>query len=522
MNPAEKSRKHLIIALVICGMWSILITPAFTDTYNSTPPMNSAEKALADQMNNVFRRASGLVRPAVVSLQITRKKVELNEFSHPELPPGLGSGCIIDRRGYIITNHHVVDTAKEITVVLEDGRRFKTGQYWSDPSTDLAVVKIKFESGEKPLPVAHFGDSEKAQVGDFVLAMGNPFGLTQTITLGIISYRGRHTGILGQWGYEDFIQTDAEINQGNSGGPLVNLYGEIIGINSNILSPNLARTSVGYGFAVPSSIAEYVAQQLIDKGKVRRGYLGVSLSSITIDEMKKLSDDLLKKIEISPEMIRNLPESTEGVMAMKVMPDTPAARAGIKKHDIFLKLNGRELKTSKQLRNFVARLGPDVKVQCHILRDGQSMEITIALADRTEAQERHAREQKEKNEKKLAEKKKQENSAKKKAVKKKTVLGIKITILSEEWADKFGYEPDKKSVVILDVAPDSIAMKNGLQPGDIIVSVNDKRIVNVEQLKKIISKTNLTKKAITIKIRNQKGEKSLEITTKEEEKKEKP
>ena len=243
--------------------------------------LSPKEVEAVNNIHNVFRRAVNIIKPAVVTVRLYQ---EMSDMQEHEI--GLGSGFIIDKQGYILTNNHVAEGNDKIAVVLDDDRMFEVVDVMLDPDTDLAVLKIDPQGQD--LPVARFGNSDDAQVGDFVMAVGSPFGLSQTVTMGIISYKGRQTRILGQWGLEDFIQTDADINKGNSGGPLVNLMGEVIGINSNIFSPT--GVSSGYGFAVPSNMAKYVSDELIANKTVKRGYLGVKLYSQTINDLGTMSD----------------------------------------------------------------------------------------------------------------------------------------------------------------------------------------------------------------------------------------
>jgi Do/DeqQ family serine protease len=272
---------------------------------------------------------------------------------------GLGSGVIISTDGYILTNHHVVDGAEQIKVDLNDNRTLDAKVVGSDQPSDLAVLKIDAIN----LPVLALGDSDKVRVGDVVLAIGNPLGIGQTVTMGIISAKGRQTG-LSAGSFEDFLQTDAPINQGNSGGALVSTNSELIGINSQILSPSGG--SIGIGFAIPSNMARTITDTLVKTGKVRRGLLGVTVV--------KLNSEPAKELGI---------EETKGVGVAQVLPDGPAERAGLKKGDVITGFNGVEINDPNVFRNLVASAGPGSVVTLNVLRDGRAMELRATLEELT-------------------------------------------------------------------------------------------------------------------------------------------
>lgn len=283
---------------------------------------------------------------------------QFNQFGRPRehKQSGLGSGVIVDRDGYILTNNHVIKEADEIKVKLSDKREFKGKVIGTDPKTDLAVIKID----SNHLPVIRLGDSDKLKVGETVIAVGNPFGLNQTVTSGIVSATGRAN--VGIADYEDFIQTDAPINPGNSGGALVNVKGELVGINTAIFS-----TSGGYqgiGFAIPSSMARAVMDNLIKKGKVIRGWLGVSIQPVT--------PDLAKQFEIKEE---------RGALVGDVVEDGPAEKAGIQRGDVITEIDGREVSDPASLRNSVAATPPGKKVRLGLLRDGKMQKVDVVIAE---------------------------------------------------------------------------------------------------------------------------------------------
>ena len=282
---------------------------------------------------------------------------------------GLGSGVIIDANGYVLTNHHVIDGAEQIKVDLTDNRSFDAKVVGADAPSDLAVLKIDASN----LPVLVLGDSDKTRVGDVVLAVGNPLGVGQTVTMGIISAKGRQTG-LSNGSFEDFLQTDAPINQGNSGGALVSTNSELIGINSQILSPSGG--SIGLGFAIPSNMARTVVQQLINSGKVRRGQLGVTALRIPSEEAAKMG------ITQGP-----------GVVVYDVQAGSGAERAGLRKGDVITALNGTEIKDPNTFRNQIASTPPGSEVTLTIKRDGREQQVRAKLGEFTPPPERATEDQ---------------------------------------------------------------------------------------------------------------------------------
>jgi len=272
---------------------------------------------------------------------------------------GLGSGVIVSTDGYILTNHHVIDGAEQIKVDLNDGRTLDAKVVGSDPPSDLAVLKIDATD----LPVLALGDSDKVRVGDVVLAIGNPLGIGQTVTMGIISAKGRQTG-LSSGSFEDFLQTDAPINQGNSGGALVSTNSELIGINSQILSPSGG--SIGIGFAIPSNMAKSITDTLVKTGKVRRGQLGITVV--------KLNSEPAKDLGI---------KETKGIGVAQVQPGSAADRAGLKKGDVIVGFNGVEMTDPNVFRNQVASTAPGSAVTLNVIRDGRSLELHATLGELT-------------------------------------------------------------------------------------------------------------------------------------------
>ncbi len=310
--------------------------------------------------------------PAVVNIS-TKTKIEVAEnpllrdpffrhfFEIPNMPrqretSSLGSGVIVDaRNGYILTNNHVIDKADEIQVTLSDGRQLNAKLIGTDPESDIAVIKVEPKNLTE-LPIA---DSSQLQVGDFVVAIGNPFGLGQTVTSGIISALGRSG--LGIEGYEDFIQTDASINPGNSGGPLVNLRGELVGINTAILAPSGG--NVGIGFAIPSNMANKIKTSLIEHGSIKRGQLGVTIQD--------LNSELAQAFGLN---------QTQGAVITAILPRSPAAKAGLEPGDIVLAINDKRIKNSAEIRNIIGLLPVGEEVKLEILRRGEAMTVTAETA----------------------------------------------------------------------------------------------------------------------------------------------
>jgi Do/DeqQ family serine protease len=270
---------------------------------------------------------------------------------------GLGSGVIVSPDGYILTNHHVVDGAEQIKVDMNDNRTLDAKVIGVDPLSDLAVLKVEASN----LPVLTLGDSDRVRVGDVVLAIGNPLGIGQTVTMGIISAKGRQTG-LSSGNFEDFLQTDAPINQGNSGGALVSTNSELVGINSQILSPSGG--SIGIGFAIPSNMARTVMDTLVKNGKVRRGQLGISVAKVT--------SEVAEKLKLSQQ---------RGLIVAQVQPGSAADRAGIRQGDVITAFNGTEVNESNVFRNLVAATAPATEVTLTILRDGREQQVRATLGE---------------------------------------------------------------------------------------------------------------------------------------------
>jgi len=353
----------------------------------------------------------------------------------------LGSGFIFDKEGFIITNNHVVAGADKIKVKLSDGREFTGTIKGRDPSTDLALIKIDNPTGE--LPVLPLGDSDAMQVGDWVLAVGNPFGLSSTVTQGIISAKSR---VIGAGPYDDFLQTDASINPGNSGGPLINIKGEVIGINTAIVA-----SGQGIGFAIPSSMAKTIIPQLKEKGKVTRGMLGIQVQVVT------------------PELAKSFGEKEpRGALVADVNPETPAAKAGIQRGDIIVDFNGHAIKEMHELPRIVAATPPGTSATMKFLRQGKEKTVTVTVGELKPEQ--------------LAQAAGGEEDEGDKAS-----LGMAVQDLNPALAQRLRIR-ETSGVVVTQVLPGSPAAEAGIQPRDLIEEVDGKVVQNTKDLNAAISK----------------------------------
>jgi len=341
------------------------------------PDLKKDFSPISDGKSPVISSYADIVEPVekeVVSINSTRtvhERIQANPLLRQffgDVPDqdreskemGLGSGVIVTSDGFILTNNHVVADADELTVVLSDGRKFPAKVVGADPKTDIAVVKVEASN----LPAATFADSDKLRVGDVVFAVGNPLGVGETVTMGIVSAKSRNVGILQDvQGYEDFIQTDAAINMGNSGGALVDAKGRFVGINSAIVSPS--RGNIGIGFAVPVNMAASVMKSLIETGTVSRGFLGVGGDPLTPDIAEQV----------------HLPKDTTGVIVSDAIPDGPADRGGVKRGDVILSVNGKAVQNLDELRLTISQMAPGSKVALNISRDGKPMVVNVTLSE---------------------------------------------------------------------------------------------------------------------------------------------
>jgi Do/DeqQ family serine protease len=379
----------------------------------------------------------------------------------PQRVQGVGSGVIVNPEGYILTNHHVVDGALEVKVELTDNRTFTAKLVGSDPPSDLAVLKID----AKDLPTLSLGDSDKVRVGDFVLAVGNPLGIGQTVTSGIVSAKGRATG-LSDGSFEDFLQTDAAINRGNSGGALVNTTGELIGINSQILSPSGG--NIGIGFAIPSNMAKVVMDQLMKTGKVRRGMLGVTIQSIDADLAQSL----------------NLP-AARGAIVTSVANGGPAEKAGIKRGDVITAVNKQPVADNNNLRNLVASMPPGSNVEVTALRNGRDQNFQVALAElpdrpRADSDDESSSSTGVGNDK----------------------FGLTIQPLTAEIASRYGLDANDEGVLVSRVDPAGSAANAGIRQGDLIQEVNRQPVKTPAEFVAAVQRSGARPALVLVKRRN--------------------
>lgn len=452
----------LLVGFLLGGV-SFYLLGEFTGKHRAYQPSVApvVPKQLMDS-SRAFSEIAGSVSPSVVNISTTKVVRRdatpffddpffdlFNPFRDFRTPKkwkeqSLGSGVIVSQDGFIVTNNHVIEQADEIRVTLFDKRSFRARLIGADSKTDIAVVKVD----AKDLPSIRWGDSDKLQVGEFVLAVGNPFGLSHTVTMGIISAVGRAN--VGIADYEDFIQTDAAINPGNSGGPLVNIKGEIIGINTAIFSKSGGYQ--GIGFAVPANMVRHVMDQLEQKGKVTRGWLGV-----TIQEMTQ---------ELSQQF--GLKEST-GALIGDVSKGSPAERAGIKRGDIILEFNGKKVQEVGNLRNMVAQSKVGSEVSLLVLRGGKTYAFKVIIAElpRDVAESAPGMAPDEPSPEGLG--------------------GLSVIELTRETARQLGLHREERGVVIIRVEPGSVAEEAGLRKGDVIQEIDRKKIEGLKDYDRIVS-----------------------------------
>jgi len=359
----------------------------------------------------------------------------------------LGSGFVIDPSGYIVTNNHVIAEADEITVTFSNDLQMKAKIIGSDTKTDLALLKV---DTKKPLPFVKFGNSDKSRVGDWIVAIGNPFGLGGTVTSGIISARARD---INAGPFDDFIQTDAPINKGNSGGPMFNMAGEVVGINTAIYSPSGG--SVGIGFATPSSLAKPVIDMLRQGKKIHRGWLGVKIQSIT--------EDIAESLGLSED---------KGALVVDVTKASPADKAGILTGDIILVFDGKEVAAMRKLPRIVAETPVGKKVDVVLLRKDTKQTVSVVLGEQNEKEEVQASAN-------------TENSTKPQPS--KVILGMNLSPLTTELRNSYNIAADIKGVVITALGKSSEAAQRGLQVGDVLIGVNHDAVTSIEQLSRLVT-----------------------------------
>ncbi len=440
--------------IVAIGAAALVIAGGAVSRMSATSPLAAASPlpaATAPAATTSYADAVAHAAPAVVTVRIERKaEVRPSAFDddpffqrffggqggrrpnmQPPIERGVGSGVIVSEDGNILTNNHVVGSADRVTVVLNDGREFSAKVLGTDEPTDLAVVHIDAKS----LPTLPLGDSDRVRVGDVVLAIGNPLDVGQTVTMGIISAKGRTTDMSGG-SYEDFLQTDAPINRGNSGGALITATGELIGINSQILSDGMQSGNIGIGFAIPSNMARNVANQLATTGRVRRAIIGVTIQPMTSDLAKSLGLD-----------------SVHGALVNSVEADGPAAAAGIKQGDVIVKVNGAAIDDSNQLRNRISSQAPGSTVTLDVIRNGAERQFPVKLAEMPNS-----------------------DRAASNAPASSGDFGMELAPLTPSLAQQYGLSRSAGGVVVTGVNQSGAAARAGLREGDVIREINGEAV----------------------------------------------
>jgi serine protease Do len=472
----------VMAALAAAGWWGLHGGVSFADVRDRVP----VEVASAQDLSVAFRHAAETVMPAVVTIRATgRSEItmlkggkeqqgeipeELSpllrqffgddmpnlerrfELRSPQMPQteGMGSGVIIDASGVILTNNHVAGGGSELLVTLHDGREFKASSVQTDPKSDIAIVRIE---GAGDLPVATLGSSDELQIGDWVLAVGAPFGLPETVTAGIISAKSRGVGIAES---EDFLQTDAAINPGNSGGPLVNLRGEVVGINTAISTRGGG--SDGIGFAVPITLAKWVSEQLMETGTVQRAFLGVGIQQVT--------SDLSRQLGLT---------TVQGALVSDVQPDSAAAAAGLRPGDVVIRFNDQPVLTPRGLQNLVERATLDETHQIVIVRDGVEQTIEVTLHKRPDVVTTELS--------KPANDKQPQSSE-------FGNLGLDVSELSADVARQLGVS-NVSGVVITNVVPGGAAERAGLEVGMVISRVGSQAVSSLEEFRAAVEEAEL-------------------------------
>lgn len=457
-------RKHILLSLVPL----LALTPLAADDAEPLTLLKETSKGFSSVAKKVIPAVVFIESEVAVRESLANNPLELfqEEFFNRffGVPPGMGpqngpmtprqkkpqyvhgTGFFVTADGYILTNNHVVADAQKITVTLNGGKKYVATVVGTDPRTDLAVIKVEGDA----FPFLSLGDSDVLDVGEWVIAVGNPFGLDASVTVGIVSAKGRSQ--LHITDFEDFIQTDAAINPGNSGGPLLNIDGEVIGINTAIVSGSGGY--MGIGFAVPSNMARRVMEQLIKSGSVNRGYVGVVL--------QPLDEDLAQSFGFN---------KLQGALAAEVTKGSPAEKAGIKQGDIILAYNNMPVDSISALRNAISLMEPGTEVKLSIFRDGKTVNLSIKVGSYAESQGSNG-----------------QTYAK---------FGFEVDEFTAELAQKLGLQ-EQKGVVITGIAPGSLADSAGLKPGTLIVAVDRIQVTNVDEFDKAIKKAFGNKKVLLL------------------------
>ena len=414
------------------------VAPSVVRVFTSTKPKVSPSGELPGFDNPFFRRFFG---EDMEEMPGNGNNGRRRSFRPPP-QHGLGSGVIVTKDGYILTNNHVVDGADEVKVALQDGREFSARVVGKDPKTDVAVLKIEV----KDLPFAVVADSDKIEVGDLVLAIGNPFGIGQTVTMGMVSATGRaNVGV----DYEDFIQTDAAINPGNSGGALVDVEGRLIGINTAILSRSGGNQ--GIGFAIPINMGRDIMERLVNDGKVTRGYVGLFIQDVTpaLARQFKMTDN-------------------RGALVGEVVSKGPADKAGVKTGDVVMEFAGKPVRDSRQFRLQVARMSPGEKVSMKVLRDGstKTLDVNIQELPGAETQARTSRDADDEG----------------------TLNGVQVSNLDNDARRRFNVPENIRGAIVSDVDPASAAAEAGLRAGDVILEINRQAVKNADDAVRLTEK----------------------------------
>lgn len=492
-NPKKKTRVRLLAgAAAVTAMGLAAITALPTVTPADTTTAVAAPSFIAGAPGS-FADLAQKVSPAVVNVSSTHVMAEQGVQMPFAFPPGspfedffkqfqgpqgqapqrerkvtsLGSGFIIDASGYIVTNNHVIDNAKDIEVTLTDGSEYPAKLIGTDPKTDLALLKVETK---KPLPYVSLGDSDKIRIGDWVMAVGNPFGLGGTVTAGIVSARGRdiHEGP-----YDDFLQIDAAINQGNSGGPTFSTDGSVIGINTAIFSPSGG--SVGIGFAIPSNLAKPIIAELKDQGRVERGWLGVSIQELT--------PDLTQGMGLG---------SDKGALIASVQDGSPAAQAGLKPGDVVVDFGKHEIASPKDLSRVVAETASGTTVPVKVWRDGSERTINVTVTDMKE-------------EVASADSQGPGSNGGPAASDSVQQLGATLAPVTEETRQRYGLADGAQGVLIADLDQDSVLAEQDVRPGDVIERINNRKVTEPSDVAKALREARADKRSAVVMLIDRDG-----------------